>query len=854
MSSEKRLFLKVAFGKRLAQARTRLQLSQEALAEVVGTSARSIRRWESDQAIPQEYYRHRLCEALQISAEELFAEDDEKQQPVPQPAPLWYVPYTRNPYFVGRESILLQLHNKLHTDHQVSLIQPQILSGLGGIGKTQMALEFVYRFRHEYQAIFWVGAETAETWMADYLALAHLFQLPEKDSLNHSLIITAVKRWFRSHDDWLLVFDNVEDLDLLHKMLPDTSQGHILITTRSQITGALGSHIALHKMEPAEGALLLLKRAKLLSADAPLETASATVRAQADTLVELLDGLPLALDQAAAYIEEAGCRLADYLDLYKARRKDLLSIRGTLSSHHPDSVATTLSLSLQRVEQASPAAADLLRLCAFLHAEAIPEEFFTRARDALGPELHSLSTDPLLFDEAMKTLRRFSLIHREPGTKTLSLHRLLQAILMDTMTEQEHSQWMERIIRAMLQIFPDYNNVMNYDIRLQPDLHRYLSHALVCVGHIQESDLTSLEAEEFIYRVFVYLQLWGDDVQAFPLILQAFQITKKIFGIEHVKSIFYLNELAHKYAVVRQYRKAEEYFHQALTICEKTRGPDHLETAESLWRLANLFNLQGRYTTAESYAQRALTIKEQALGQNHHEVAFLLNILGISSTFQQEHSRAKALFQKAISMYEKTLGEDHFFVATCSRNLGTLYFLQQEYVQATALYQQALQIYEKRLGLHHLSIAYVSHKLGDCYCEQRYYEQAETFYQRALKIYKHFPELDHHVYVAYILSNLAELYLLQGHRHLAKDYLQDACTTLGERLCSEYVDYQEIVHCLLLVGEHLEAQGDLMRAQICYQRTLIVAGRALGSDHPFTVQCRSRLETISLLSDPSSQS
>ena len=140
--------------------------------------------------------------------------------------------------------------------------------------------------------------------MADYLTLAHLFQLPEKDSANHILIKAAVKRWFQQHTGWLLIFDNVEDLKLLHSMLPDISQGHVLITTRSQIIGTLGSRVDLQKMEQEDGALLLLKRARLLRPGASIGTVPAEARAQAELLTELLDGLPLALDQAGAYIEE----------------------------------------------------------------------------------------------------------------------------------------------------------------------------------------------------------------------------------------------------------------------------------------------------------------------------------------------------------------------------------------------------------------------------------------------------------------------------------------------------------------------------------------------------------------------
>ena len=169
-------------------------------------------------------------------------------------------------------------------------------------------------------------------------------------------------------------------------------------------------------------------------------------------------GFPLALDQAGAYIEETSCSLSDYIERYATRRNVLLSNRGGLSDYHPTSVAATLSLSIQQVEQASPSAANLLRFCAFLHAEAIPEEFITRTGETLRRTLQSFPADPLLLDQAIRELRRFSLLHREPETKTLGVHRLVQAIIQDRMDQEERTQWIERIIQTMLEIFPTYEN------------------------------------------------------------------------------------------------------------------------------------------------------------------------------------------------------------------------------------------------------------------------------------------------------------------------------------------------------------------------------------------------------------
>src|SRR5262249_17898489 len=152
-------------------------------------------------------------------------------------------------------------------------------------------------------------------------------------------------------------------------------------------------------------------------------------RALARQITQELGGLPLALDQAGGYLEETGSGLLDYLGIYHRYRVDLLKERRGLVADHPEPVATTWSLSFARVEQKSPAAADLLRLCSFLDPDAIPLEIITQGASDLGPQLAPLARDAYLLNQAIETLRAYSLIGRSSLTQTLSLHRLVQAVV-----------------------------------------------------------------------------------------------------------------------------------------------------------------------------------------------------------------------------------------------------------------------------------------------------------------------------------------------------------------------------------------------------------------------------------------
>ena len=201
--------------------------------------------------------------------------------PTPNTTRIWNIPFRPNPYFTGQESILTQLDITLNANKAAALTQPQAINGLGGIGKTQIALEYAYRHRQAYHAILWVQADTRDALISGFTDLARLLNLPQKDEQDQAIIVEAVKRWLETHEQWLLILDNADDLTLLDEFLPRRSTGHILLTTRAQYVGTLANDIEVKPMETAEGALLLLRRAKVLSSGESLEQAHEADRAKA---------------------------------------------------------------------------------------------------------------------------------------------------------------------------------------------------------------------------------------------------------------------------------------------------------------------------------------------------------------------------------------------------------------------------------------------------------------------------------------------------------------------------------------------------------------------------------------------
>src|SRR5450755_530016 len=608
---------------------------------------------------------------------------------------IWNIPYPRNPFFLGRESELVQVRQWLQVSQATALSQPQAISGLGGIGKTQLALEYAYRYHQDYMAVLWVRAESAEALISSYVALATLLRLPERDAKEQEVTVQAVKAWLQAHRGWLLILDNADELSLLPGFLPPVPGGHLLLTTRATATGRLAHRLEIETLESEQGAILLLRRAGLVAPDADLSLASPMEREVAIHIAQEVGGLPLALDQAGAYLEETGMDLMSYWLMYQQQRDELLKKRGGLVADHPEPVATTWSLSFQRIEKKNPAAAALLRLCAFLAPDAIPEEILTADASVLGSVLTPVAADAFRLNEAIEALRAYSLVRRDPKEKTLSIHRLVQAVVQDTLEKAERHSWAMRAMLAVNAAFPDVEH------GTWPQCERLLTQALVAAQSIEHYQVISEEAGRVLNKIAAYLWDRARYAEAEPLYQRALHIWEQQLGPAHPDVAHSLNGLANLYRKQSKYAEAEPLYQRALRIREQQLGPEHPQVAYPLSNLASLYHEQGKYVEAEPLYQRALRIREQQLGPEHPDVAYPLN--GLASLYHEQgkYVEAEPLYQRALRIREQQLGPEHPDVAYPLNGLASLYHEQGKYVEAESLYQRALHIRERALGSHH---------------------------------------------------------------------------------------------------------------------------------------------------------
>jgi tetratricopeptide (TPR) repeat protein/DNA-binding XRE family transcriptional regulator len=708
---------------RLRDARLELGWSQQELADQVGTTVVNISRWENGSSFPYPHFRQRLCEVFGKTPAELGLVPQ-----LPHGSRIWNIPLARNPFFTGREHLLALLHKRLSTARMAALTQPQALYGLGGIGKTQTAAEYARRYDDEYTHVFWIRAATRETLVADFVTLAELLGLSEKEKQDQPRMLAAVKRWLAANEDWLLILDNADDLLLAQEFLPTSHKGYILFTTRAQAAGAIAVSVEMQPLNLQEGTLLLLRWTKRLDMETPLDGAQAADRAAAERIVREMDGLPLAIVQAGAYVEETGCSLADYLHLYATHRKDLLARGSRLFLDYPETVATTWSLSFRQIEQESPAAADVLRLCAFLAPDEIPEELLTRGAGELGAVLGAVAADPFKLNEALEVLRRYSLVRRIGSTHMLSIHRLVQTVLKESMDQETQSVWAERTVRAVNAAFPEA------DPGTGANHQSYLPHVQECAALIKQYHLHFPEAARLLFQAGAVLFFHGFHPQSQSLHWQSLAIREQVFGSDHPAVADSLNALAILFRTQGGYEQTERFHRQALAIREKTLGLDHPLTAQSLNNLGVLYRAQGKYEQSELLLQQALSIREQSLGSRHPDTLFTHINLAKLYLEQRKYEQAEQLLQQALATSERALEPGHPFIAQNLNLLARLSYEQRNYEQAETLWRRSLAIIEKTLGPEHPATAERLNDLAELSFAQGRYIQAQSFYQRALSI------------------------------------------------------------------------------------------------------------------------
>jgi tetratricopeptide (TPR) repeat protein len=438
--------------------------------------------------------------------------------------------------------------------------------------------------------------------------------------------IPAVQQWLATHDRWLLIFDNADTPEWLQPFLPNRSQGCVLLTSRADVFDQVGiaNPLTLDALSNQEAVDFLFKRVG--------RDPTAPEQQAAIYLATELGNLPLALEQAGAFILRQKLSFQTYLSTYRKRRLQQLEKVKPQTGKYPASVLTTWSLNFQAVETANAASAEVLRLSAVVAPDAIPYRLLLQGAAHLGDQLAlSLQAEDeaeavMAVSEVLTPLSQYSLIQWEPEQAQYSMHRMVQAVVQDGLTQETRQLWVTRAVRALDATFP----AVEFQTWVVCD--QLLPHALRVIQQANAQGDGSEALARLLNQTASYLQAQGRYDEAEPLYRQALELRRELLGERHPDVATSLNNLAGLYRAQGRYDEAEPLYRQALELSRELLGERHPDVATSLNNLAYLYQSQGRYDEAEPLYRQALELSRELLGSAIPRLLAALIIWPISTS------------------------------------------------------------------------------------------------------------------------------------------------------------------------------------------------------------------------------
>ncbi|MFI0144692.1 FxSxx-COOH system tetratricopeptide repeat protein [Streptomyces globisporus] len=749
----------------------------------------------------------------------------------------------RNPDFAGREAVMVQLRESLLNGQQAVV---QALHGMGGIGKTQIALEYAHRFSGQYDLVWWIDAEQSDQIPVHYTELADRLGIAKPDA-GSDPNARAVLHHLRTRQRWLIVLDNAEDPAQLMPWLPE-GPGHVLITSRNHDWRGLAHQTALDVFTRSDSLAYLGTRIP------------GTTPAQADALAQDLGDLPLALAQAAGVIG-SGMTLDRYRQLLTGNTARILQ-EGDAPGY-PAPLAATVGIATTRLDDSHPEATALLRLGAFLGPDPIPIAWLESAR----PHLSTIPGDPddlMWLHASLQHLGRYGLARIDH--ETFQIHRLTQAVLRDQTDSARTELIRDDVTTTLRTIEPgDPESPDNWAAWASLTSHLTAQHVLV--ADRPELRPTLRQASMFLIRsgqsrtaaelLTSLREIWtaelgpddpevltctqylghatsdlGEFGSARPIIEDALTRRRRILGDDHPDTLQSANDFAANLSEVGEHSEARRMLEDTVVRRRRILGDDHPHTLQSVTNLASNLNEVGEHAEAHRMREDTHARYRRILGDNHPDTLQSANALAIALNGLGKHNEARRMLEDTLTRQRRTLGDDHRDTLQAANTLAVVLDDIGEHSEARRMLEDTLTRRRRTLGHDHRrtlqsanALALTLNGLGEHSEARRMLEDTLTRQRRTLG--------DDHRDTLEAANSLAVTLFDIGEHSEARRMLEDTLTrrrrTLGHDHSDTLQSAYNIAFTLHALRAHSEA-AELLEDVRSRQR------RTLGDDHRDTLR------------------
>ncbi|OBT71251.1 hypothetical protein VF21_09480 [Pseudogymnoascus sp. 05NY08] len=757
-------------------------------------------------------------------------------------------------HYVTRKDFVETIQNHFQMRQNKSAPTITVLYGMGGCGKTQVALEYCRQGQNErwFSAIFWLDASSPATMAQSVADAAHKLSKPNFDIAdakgNLKFFLNAIET---KEIDCLLVFDNFDDPSAfgdqsIKEYFPRGGHASILFTTRHAGVRDMGQSIDVTSMLDQEALELLLKRSQVERSDANMQEGA--------NIVKRLGYHALAIDQAGAYIKAGGLDICLYMVHYTERKKKVLSEIPELWDYqrrlNTDSEAmtkltvfTTWELSVQLITGTSAAQKDkihILTLGAFLNSKEVSDDLFecygSKNIDWLVSCVTDGAWDKYEAQGILKELQKLSLLQNlhigKDGT-TFSLHPLIQDwVKLRVKLDDRRVFAVEAIL--LISTFLETHPVYGTTLRTRQAL---LSHLEVVLQNentykVLQGDLEGTELHDATSYFGEFFMSQGRYNSSEQMVRQILKWKKKILGKEHPDTLENMNDLGVVLRKQGKYVEAEQMHQEALELQEKVFGKEHPETLRSMNDLAITLNKQNNYTKADIIDLQTLQLREKVLGNEHPDTLESMNNVGVSLRRQHKYDEAEQMYRKTLELQEKVLKNDHPGTLLTMNNLGIVLSRQGRHDEAEQIFQQTLQLREIVHGKEHPDTLESVNSLARVLADQGKYDEAKSMYQQTLKLREMILGKEHPKTLQ-SMNNLGIVLRKQGKYDEAETMYRQSIQLAEKVLGREHFKTLESMNYL---GITLRKQGKYDEAESMYRQSAELAEKVLGREHPNTIR------------------